>query len=639
MPSQEDITHQQTLLKINRSRLKVLLEQQTTMGLYTPPHVRLEIDSARTQIREIKGVLKGWDVAFDDLHGDDEAPTLPSPSAIETTLTTTVMPPKPKQPRRRKATSGADVYISYHESDETWVTETLLSRLEAAGLTAIVDYRDFEIGLPRLVNIERAVERSRHTLIVMTPEWVESDWNAFQGLLASTEDPSGLQQKLIPLKLRPCKPPARIAMLEILDLTNLARREAQMERLVQLLAKKSGKANAGQSTASQARQPISQPNNVSIPGEARALAADNAPVDFLIIAPLTEERNAVLKQLREYQKLPPSSEDIRVYYRADVATSFGSYRIIVTSPMSMGRGHANTVASDAIRRWYPRYILLVGIAGGAPPKEQQQTAGETGGVAANGVQLGDILIAEQIVDYESQKIERLGTDVRWEAYPADPQLLIAAKNFDDDRWQQSIKQQRPEKGAPKLHFGPMLSGDKVFAFGKLFAQYRQTWSKLKGVEMEAGGVALAAAQSPKKPGFFMVRSVSDLADEKKGTEDVERWRPYACHVAAAYAIALLQSGPVPLSVPATAAPAVAGVAGNSVSASATKTPSAVSASARERQKQALERRLAALVEDQTAAIDQQSRTHNTAEINELQRTIDHYQQQIEEIEHKIQSLS
>ncbi len=46
----------------------------------------------------------------------------------------------------------------------------------------------------------------------------------------------------------------------------------------------------------------------------------------------------------------------------------------------------------------------------------------------------------------------------------------------------------------------------------------------------------------------MVRAVSDMADEKKSSKSVKRWRRYACEVAAAYAVALLRSGPVPLAV-------------------------------------------------------------------------------------------
>ena len=44
----------------------------------------------------------------------------------------------------------------------------------------------------------------------------------------------------------------------------------------------------------------------------------------------------------------------------------------------------------------------------------------------------------------------------------------------------------------------------------------------------------------------MVRGVSDLADAAKDSDAVDRWRAYACEVAAAYAIGLLRSGPIPL---------------------------------------------------------------------------------------------
>jgi len=64
--------------------------------------------------------------------------------------------------------------------------------------------------------------------------------------------------------------------------------------------------------------------------------------------------------------------------------------------------------------------------------------------------------------------------------------------------------------------------------------------------MEAAGVATAAFQSVDKPGFFMVRSASDLADEQKNSADVQKWRSYASDAAAAFTIALLRSGPIPV---------------------------------------------------------------------------------------------
>jgi nucleoside phosphorylase/tetratricopeptide (TPR) repeat protein len=261
---------------------------------------------------------------------------------------------------------------------------------------------------------------------------------------------------------------------------------------------------------------------------------EKPPVDFVIITALEEERNAVLGKLQGYQKLPSSVADIRVYFSADLPiTSPGgpaiTYRVIVLLS-GVGRVNAAAATGDAIRRWNPRYVILVGIAGG---------------VAEKGVELGDVLIADQIVDYELQKQTPEGTDIRWEVHRPDPRLLEAARSLADEEWQTSIAVDRPDGEIPKRHIGLIASGDKVIAFKDALTQYRATWSKLIGVEMEAGGAAAAAFQASSQPGFLVVRGVSDLADAEKGSPEVEKWRSNACDVAAAYTIALLKSTPIP----------------------------------------------------------------------------------------------
>ena len=42
-----------------------------------------------------------------------------------------------------------------------------------------MDFRDFDLGAPSLVNMERAVDASRHTLLVLTPAWVASELAEF----------------------------------------------------------------------------------------------------------------------------------------------------------------------------------------------------------------------------------------------------------------------------------------------------------------------------------------------------------------------------------------------------------------------------------------------------------------------------
>lgn len=125
-----------------------------------------------------------------------------------------------------------DVFISYSHVDSTWVWDTLLPRLESAGLRICIDKRDFEIGAPSLVNMERAVDYSQHTLLVLTPAWVKSEWTDFESLLVGTFDPAGRRRKLLPLLLEPCQPPARIALLTYADFLDDSKHEQQFEHLL-----------------------------------------------------------------------------------------------------------------------------------------------------------------------------------------------------------------------------------------------------------------------------------------------------------------------------------------------------------------------------------------------------------------------
>jgi hypothetical protein len=124
-----------------------------------------------------------------------------------------------------------DVFISHSKADQEWVDEWLLPRLEQAGLRVAVDYRDFIIGMPRIKNIERAVEHSRRTIVVLTPAWLDSEWNAFEALLLRTMDPAARQRKLLPVLLKPCEPSDLIASLEKVDLTVERHWEKQLQRL------------------------------------------------------------------------------------------------------------------------------------------------------------------------------------------------------------------------------------------------------------------------------------------------------------------------------------------------------------------------------------------------------------------------
>lgn len=257
-------------------------------------------------------------------------------------------------------------------------------------------------------------------------------------------------------------------------------------------------------------------------------------VVFVIITALKEEQEALITRLPPVQRLPPTDDDVHVYYRTELPVTLsggatGSYTLILLSIMGMTREKAAIFTTDALHRWHPRYVLLMGIAGG---------------IAAAKVARGDVLISEQIVDYEPQKITAEGErEQRWEVHQGDPRLLEASRHLGDD-WRLMIRKRRPQPGKPATFFGPIATGDKVVDYPAFLSDLLSHWPKLIGVEMESGGAASAAFQAAKAAGFFMIRGVSELAENKD-----DAWRQYACHTAAAYVLALLQSGPVPLAMP------------------------------------------------------------------------------------------
>jgi nucleoside phosphorylase len=194
----------------------------------------------------------------------------------------------------------------------------------------------------------------------------------------------------------------------------------------------------------------------------------------------------------------------------------------------MGNVSAANAVTDTISCWNPRSILMVGIAGGIPQ---------------DALDLGDVLVADQVVGYEYGKITDGGLRSRDHVYPASALLLDRVRNYWDDRWIDQIGVKRPEnakRSRPNLFVGPLASGNKVVASTEFRQQLLVHWPKLMAVEMESEGVFAAAFDRPQIIHTLVVRGVCDLADERKSDE----WQEYAADAAAAFAIGFLRSAPV-----------------------------------------------------------------------------------------------
>jgi adenosylhomocysteine nucleosidase len=266
------------------------------------------------------------------------------------------------------------------------------------------------------------------------------------------------------------------------------------------------------------------------PAALTTMATAERPVDFLIVAPLEEERDALLAKLPGHRRLDPDGEDVHTYFEATVATrreDGAVYRIIVTSPVGMGSIAAEVSTARSVTRWRPEHVLVVGIAAG---------------LAAE-VDLGDVMVASSVADYAVSKVASgAPRQERWKVFRADAALLSAADTFRTG-WEDLVTAQRPESdGAAGRHVGVIASGGDVIASKEVIATYRADMPSLIGVEMEGAGIA--AGLHAARPRFLMIRGVSELADAESNIATRKLWRAYARDVAAAYAVGFLRSGPV-----------------------------------------------------------------------------------------------
>jgi WD40 repeat protein/nucleoside phosphorylase len=191
---------------------------------------------------------------------------------------------------------------------------------------------------------------------------------------------------------------------------------------------------------------------------------------------------------------------------------------LVQSEMgTVGPGGATLVVYEGIRALSPSTVVMVGIAFGLRPREQN---------------LGDILVSRQLVGYELQKIEQGpgGEEIirpRGDRVQASPRLLsrLRASVFD---WQ-----------GPEVFFGLMLSGDKL-------VNHKNFRNKLLGIEPEAvggemEGTGVYSAAFREKVDWILVKAICDWADGNKD-ENKDTHQRQAAENAVRFTFHVLQQG-------------------------------------------------------------------------------------------------
>ncbi|MCI0643842.1 MAG: hypothetical protein L0346_03015 [Chloroflexi bacterium] len=225
------------------------------------------------------------------------------------------------------------------------------------------------------------------------------------------------------------------------------------------------------------------------PDQAMALQDE---VDVVIMTATEVELKAFMRLLKPY---PGRKRILRVFIGPETyyLGRFGVYKAVVTQCGigAIGEDAVILAAEQALRVWQPLAVIMAGIAFGRDSDKQK---------------MADVLVATQIISYEPQRVgER--TIFRGSITPSNVTLLNRFRNAHDWHFQ------RPDGQPCRIHFGPLLSGEKLVDDPTFKAALLEQFPTAIGGEMEGAGLTSASGRVGTPS--IVVKAISDWADGKK----------------------------------------------------------------------------------------------------------------------------
>jgi hypothetical protein len=113
-----------------------------------------------------------------------------------------------------------DFFISYNKADRRWA-EWIAWQLEDAGWTTVLQAWDFVPGSNFVLEMDRAERLAKRTIAVLSPDYLSASFPQPEWSAAFADDPEGLKRKLVPVRVRECKPEGLLAQVVNIDLVGL----------------------------------------------------------------------------------------------------------------------------------------------------------------------------------------------------------------------------------------------------------------------------------------------------------------------------------------------------------------------------------------------------------------------------------
>jgi diguanylate cyclase (GGDEF)-like protein len=279
-------------------------------------------------------------------------------------------------------------------------------------------------------------------------------------------------------------------------------------------------------------------------------------VDFAILTIREDEFQAVLDRFPPFTR----AKGRRVYnlHRLDLKGG-GAYLVAVVKCIEQGNAEALDTVRDALEELEPRWVLAVGIAAGVPSDE---------------LMLGDVVISTRIIDFSVEAVLQdqpseyalMGGPVHKDAAAVVANLRALADElqgwssatsigalrprleideselYGDEAWQRRAREglaRQAARAEPIVAPGAVGSSDRLVKDTKILANFLlKAARQVLAVEMESAGMYRAA--TGRAVPSLTIRGLSDVVGFKRDPG----WTAYACHSAAAFTRAFLQTRPI-----------------------------------------------------------------------------------------------
>lgn len=285
-----------------------------------------------------------------------------------------------------------------------------------------------------------------------------------------------------------------------------------------------------------------------------------------ILVAVQREYAAVLSVFGREKRFPSREHPDSPVKYVEITTKSGEQAFLLIAGIS-DAGIAQAASFGSQIKWANRHvskIVMVGIAAGQPNLDD----------AEKDVRLGDIVVADSVVQYDHRKVTNKGEELRGNRLAKPDSAMMQAVNSlraqqeladaenEELPWMIHIRasvsnlanSDRPEsakdsmtkvrrykesasivrrEGEPFVHVGLVASGSLLIKDEK---RRDQLHGELNALAYEMEGAGLAIASGINNFGYVIIRGICDYADKDKNDD----WQRYAALSAASFARALIE---------------------------------------------------------------------------------------------------